>query len=74
MILRIWSDRLNHEELEDFCNEMEGMHRDMKKAMEMVFAISPLLALQTRGWGWKICNSKYLLRVSDGFFTIVNMH
>jgi hypothetical protein len=74
MLLRIWSDRVKQEEFEDVCNEMKIMHKQMKNAMEMVFAISPLLALQTRGWGGKSCKSTYLLRVSDGFFTFVDIN
>ena len=67
MMLSIWLDRMNLEEFEDACIEMELIHKQMKNAMEMVFAISPLLALQTRGWGSISCNSIYLLRVSEFF-------
>ena len=74
VLLRICSDRLHHEEFEDICNEMKIMHKQMKNAMEMVFAISPLLALQTRGWGGKYCKSTYLLRVSDDIFIFVNIN
>jgi hypothetical protein len=33
--------------------------------MEIVFAISPLLALSTHGWDSKSVNSTYLLKVSN---------
>jgi hypothetical protein len=66
MLLRIWSDRLTSQELEDISNEMEITHKSMKNAMEMVFATSPLLALHTSGWGKRAHHSTYLLRVSDG--------
>lgn len=61
----MWLDRLNVDEFDDVCTEMESMHKSMKNAMEMVFSTSPLLALQTRGWASKSIHSTYLLRVSD---------
>ena len=65
MLLRICVDRMT-QELEDLFNDLETMHKSIKNAMEMIFATSPLLALQTRGWAWRSHHSTYLLRVSDG--------
>jgi hypothetical protein len=53
------------QEFEDISNEIERIHKPMKNAMEMVFATSPILALQTCGWGTKSYHSTSLLRVSD---------
>jgi hypothetical protein len=65
MLLRIWSDRMDSEQLEDIADEMQMLHKSMKNMMEIVFATSPLLALSTSGWGSKSVHSTYLLRVSD---------
>jgi hypothetical protein len=70
MSLRIWFDRMNEAEFEDTSNEMESMHKAMKNAMEMVFATSPLLALQTGGWATRIHHRTHLLRVSDGLLVL----
>jgi hypothetical protein len=64
MIIRIWLDRMDPQQLEDVTNEMESLHRSMKNVIEIMFAISPLLALSTQGWASKSVGSVYLLRVS----------
>ena len=38
--------------------------------MEIVFVVSPLLALSTHGWYSKSTNSIYLLRVRDALFSL----
>jgi hypothetical protein len=53
------------EEFDDICHEMVSMHKAMKNAMEMIFATSPLLALQTGGWHRRTHHGTHLLRVSD---------
>ena len=74
MFLRIWSDRMNAQELEDISNEMEIMHKSMKNVLEIVFASSPLLALSTRSWSSKKqYHSTYLLRVSEGLVCLVGI-
>jgi len=47
----------------------------LKNAIEMVFAISPLLALTTSDWSWRSIQGTYLLKVSNVcalFLTPVN--
>ena len=56
---------MDPQQLEDVSNEIQALHRSIKNVIEIVFAISPLLALSTRGWGSTSVNSSYLLRVSD---------
>ena len=46
-IIRIWSDRIDVEQLEDITNEIASLHKSMKNLMEIVFTFSPLLALST---------------------------
>jgi hypothetical protein len=53
------------QQLEDISNEIEALHKSIKNAIEIVFAISPLLALSTQGWASKSYNRVYLLRVSS---------
>ena len=55
---------MDPEQLEDISNEIEALHRSIKNLMEIVFAISPLLALSTRDWSITSINSVYLIRVS----------
>jgi len=55
---------MDPQQLEDVSNEIQALHRSIKNVIEIVFAISPLLALSTQGWGSKSVNSVYLLRVS----------
>lgn len=50
--------------LEEIADEIQGLHKSMKNLIEMVFAISPLLALSTHGWTWHV-HRNYLLRVSS---------
>jgi hypothetical protein len=58
---------MSPEEFEDISKEMEQMHKSMKNAMEMVFATSPLLALQTGGWSRRSHHGTTLLRVSNAY-------
>ena len=56
---------MDPQQLEDVTNGIKALHRSIKNVSEIVFAISPLLALSPRGWGGKTSvNSAYLLRVS----------
>jgi hypothetical protein len=55
---------MDPQQLEDLSNEIQAWHRSIKNVIEIVFAISPLLALSTQGWATKSINSVYLLRVS----------
>jgi hypothetical protein len=56
---------MDPQQLEDVSNGIKALHRSIKNVCEIVFAISPLLALSPRGWGGKTSvNSAYLLRVS----------
>ena len=64
MVIRIWLDRMDPQQLEEVTHEMESLHRSMKNVIEITFAISPLLALSTQGWASKSLSSVYLLRVS----------
>ena len=57
-------DRIDPQQLEDLAKKIEPLHRSMKNMMEIVFAISPLLALSTHGWASTFIHSSYLLRVS----------
>jgi len=71
MLLRIWSDQMTSQEFEDISNEMEITHKSMKNAMEIIFATTPLLALNTGGWGSRRHHSTHLLRgVSDGLLVL----
>jgi hypothetical protein len=63
-------DRLDFQQLEDISEELQLFHKSMKNMMEIVFAISPLLALSTHGWYSKSTNSVYLLRVRDALFSL----
>jgi hypothetical protein len=56
---------MDEQQLEDVSNEIQVLHRSIKNAIEIVFAISPLLALSTHGWASKSFNSVYLVRVSS---------
>src|SRR5271168_486171 len=49
-IFRIWSDRMELEQLEHVISEIVSLHRSMKNLIEICFAISPLLLLSTHGW------------------------
>jgi hypothetical protein len=55
---------MDPQQLEDVSNEIQALHRSIKNVMEIVFSISPLLALSTLGWSWRSINSIYLVRVS----------
>ena len=55
---------MDPQQFEDVSHEMQALHRSIKNVIEIVFAISPLLALSTRGWASTSINSIYLLRVS----------
>lgn len=56
---------MDPQQLEDVSNGIKALHRSIKNVSEIVFAISPLLALIPRGWGVATSvNSAYLLRVS----------
>ena len=50
-------------QLEYVSNEIQALNRLMKNAMEIVFSISPLLALSTQGWSARCLHSVYLPRV-----------
>jgi hypothetical protein len=67
---------MDPEQFQDFVNTAFGMHKSMKNLIEIVFAISPLLALSTHGWGRNYnFHSAFLLRVSgvlDFFMAIIN--
>jgi hypothetical protein len=54
-------------QLEEIAHEIEGFHKSMKNLIEIVFAISPLLALSTQGWTWKTADRNYLFRVGSSF-------
>jgi len=55
---------MDPQQFEDVANEIQSLHRSIKNVTEISFAISPLLALSTRGWASKSLNSVYLVRVS----------
>ena len=55
-------------QFEELTMEIQSLHKGMKNVMDIVFAMSPLLALSTHGWASKSCNSTYLLRVSNVVF------
>jgi len=57
---------MDPEQLEEISDELQLLQRSMKNVMDIVFAISPLLALSTYGWDSKSVHSAYLLRVSPG--------
>ena len=67
---------MDPEQFQDIANTIHSLHKSMKNVMEIVFAISPLLALSTYGWGRNYyVHSTYLLRVSsvlDFFMAIIN--
>ena len=70
-------DQMDSQEFEDISDDMQNWYKSMKNVMEIVFAISPLLALSTRAWGSQSVHSTYLLRVSDGlvfFLPFINNH
>ena len=66
-VIRIWSDQMDVEQLEDITNEIVSLHKSTKNLMEIVFKFSPLLALLTHGWS-RAYNSIYLIRVCDDLF------
>jgi len=55
---------MDKQQFEDVSNEIQALHRSIKNVIETVFAISPLLALSTRGWASMAVNSVYIIRVS----------
>jgi hypothetical protein len=59
---------MESQQLEDIFEEMLLLHKSMKNIMEIVFAISPLLALSTNGWYSKSTHSVYLLKVRYALF------
>lgn len=59
---------MDSKQLEEICNEIEALHKSIKNIIQIVFAISPLLALSTNGWSWKATSGTYLLRVSGIIF------
>jgi hypothetical protein len=63
---RIWSNRLDEDQLRQISWEMQRLHKVMKNIIEFVFATSPLLALSGGGWTRSIQGAS-LLRVSDIF-------
>jgi len=70
-LLSFWVDRLDVQQFEDISQELQTLHKSIKNIMEIVFAVSPLLALSTSGWDWKSIHRTYLLRVSDGFIFVI---
>jgi hypothetical protein len=60
---RIWSNRLEDEQLQEISQQMQLLHSSIKNIMEYVFATSPLLALSTNGWKRRISGA-HLLTVS----------
>jgi hypothetical protein len=58
---------MDPQQLEDVSNAIEALHKSIKNAIEVAFAVSPLLALSTHGWASKSFNSVYLLRVSPTY-------
>jgi hypothetical protein len=56
---------MDSQQFEDISNELQILQKSIKNVMEIVFAISPLLALSTHGWDSKSVHSTYLLRVSN---------
>lgn len=60
----MWLDRMNPQLLEDTSDSILTLHKSMKNVIDIVFAISPLLALSTHGWSSRNVHSTYLLRVS----------
>jgi hypothetical protein len=65
VLRRIWGNRMDPQQFEDISAEMQTLHKSMKNLIEIVFAISPLLALSTHGWDFHSVHSTYLLRVSN---------
>jgi hypothetical protein len=65
-------------QLELLSNEIQALHRPMKNIIQIVFAVSPLLALSPHGWGpTRSIHGVYLLRVSFvlvGFQEVLNCH
>ena len=55
----------------DISTVIQLLHKSMKNVIEIVFAISPLLALSTHSWAAKACNSTYLLRVSRFYLFLI---
>jgi len=58
---------MDAQQFDDISAELQILHRAMKNIMEMVFAVSPLFVLSTRGWDSRSIHSTFLLRVSDCF-------
>ena len=56
-------------QFEELTVEIQALHKAMKNVMDIVFAMSPLLALSTHGWVSKSCHSTYFLRVSNVMFS-----
>jgi hypothetical protein len=63
VLSRIWSDRIDPQQLHDVTNGIQSLHKLMKNLFEIVFAASPLLVLSTHGWDWQSYNSIFLFRV-----------
>ena len=64
-------------QLELLSNEIQALHKAMKNIIQIVFAISPLLAISSHGWSNRSTNGVYLLRVSHvsvGFLEVINHH
>jgi hypothetical protein len=74
MILRIWLNRTDPQQLEVIIDSIQDMHKSMKNVIDIVFAVSPLLALSTNGWYTKNVHSTYLLRVSGTLGILLSLN
>lgn len=54
---------MDSNQLGEISFEIETLHKSMKNMIEIMFAISPLLALSSRSWATRSVHSSYLLRV-----------
>jgi hypothetical protein len=64
---------MDSQHFEDISDGLQALQKSIKNVMEIVFAISPLLALSTHGWDSKSVHSTYLLRVSYGLFFLLSI-
>jgi hypothetical protein len=60
----MWRDQMESDHLEEIADDIHLLHKGMKNVIEIVFAISPLLALSTQGWASRSIHSTYLFKVS----------
>ena len=64
-LFKIWSNRLDSQQLKDIIGDVKMMHKSMKRMIDIVFAVSPILVLSTHEWASRSIHGTYLFRVRN---------